>query len=273
MKLRDDFVFSQSSLQDFVDCRHRFLLRYILRLSWPASVTEPEAEREQFLRLGNNFHRMIQQHNLGIPADILGEGLTGDLQRWWENYLRHPIADLPQFQRAEVLVSAPLADRRLEAKFDLLAMDPGKRALIVDWKTSRRHPSAEFLADRLQSKVYPYLLMQTAQAIGFNGPILPEQIEMIYWFSDYPQQPHRFTYSETKFEADGETLLNLLEEINQLEEEDFKRTTEASRCTYCPYRSLCGRGVSAGEYRAWDEEVEADQVLDIDFDQIAEIEF
>lgn len=273
MNLPDDFIFSQSSLQDYVDCRYRFYLRYILRRPWPANVTEPEAERERFLRLGNTFHRMVQQHVLGIPADILGEGLGDDLLRWWENYLQFPISDLPTLRRAEVMVSAPFADCRLEAKYDLLSLDPAERALIVDWKTSRRRPSPKFLTDRMQSKVYPYLLMRTAQDVGFEGPILPEQIEMIYWFADYPQEPYRFTYSKSKYEDDGEELTQLVEEIERLEEGDFKRTTEVARCTYCPYRSLCGRGVGAGEYQAWDDEAEVDLTMDFDFDQIAEIEY
>jgi len=273
MNLPVDFIFSQSSLQDYVECRRRFYLRYVLRLSWPANVTEPEAERERFLRLGNIFHRMIQQHNLGIPVEILGEGLTDDLQRWWENYLRYPTADLPGMRRAEVLVSAPLADYRLEAKYDLLTIDPGNHALIVDWKTSRRRPSPKYLVDRLQSKVYPYLLVRTAQDVGFQGPILPGQIEMMYWFADYPQEPHRFSYSKAQYDADEETLMTLVDEIRRLEEQDFKRTTEAARCTYCPYRSLCGRGIGAGEYQAWDDEADVDVAVDFDFDQIAEIEF
>lgn len=273
MNLPDDFVYSQSSLQDYVDCRRRFLLRYVLHLSWPAAVTEPEAERERFLRLGNSFHRMIQQHILGIPEEILGAQLTVDLSRWWENYLRFPVVGLPDMRRAEVMVSAPLDGRRLEAKFDLLAIDPGERAVIVDWKTSRRRPSPQSLTDRLQSKVYPFLLVQTAQDVGFGARILPEQIEMIYWFADFPQEPHRFTYSRAQFQTDERALTALVDEIERLEEQEFNRTTEEARCNYCPYRSLCRRGTSAGEYRAWNEDVEEKIEMDFDFDQIAEIEF
>jgi hypothetical protein len=273
MKLPDDFVYSQSSLQDYIDCRRRFHLRYVQHLAWPAAVTEPEAERERFLRLGNSFHRMIQQHILGIPEGILGAQASGDLARWWGNYLHYPIADLPDLRRAEVMVSAPLSGQRIEAKFDLLAIDPGERVVIVDWKTSRRHPAPQFLADRLQSKVYPFLLAQTAPDVGFGDRILPEQIEMIYWFADFPREPHRFDYTESQYQADEQTLIGLVEEIGRLEENEFERTTEAARCTYCPYRSLCRRGTSAGDYQAWNEDAEVDVALDFDFDQIAEIEF
>jgi hypothetical protein len=273
MKLPDDFVYSQSSLQDYVDCRRRFQLRYVQHLAWPAAVTESEAERERFLRLGNSFHRMIQQHILGIPEGILAAQASGDLARWWENYLHYPVADLPDLRWAEVLVSTPLAGQRIEAKFDLLAINPGERAVIVDWKTSRRHPAPQSLADRLQSKVYPFLLTQTAQDVGFGERILPEQIEMIYWFSDFPQEPHRFGYSEAQCRSDEQTLTALVEEIERLGEEDFERTTEAVHCTYCPYRSLCRRGTSAGDYQAWNEDAEVEVEMDFDFDQIAEIEF
>jgi hypothetical protein len=42
-----DFQFSQGSLQDYVDCRRRFQLRYLDQLAWPAVEAEPLLEHEQ----------------------------------------------------------------------------------------------------------------------------------------------------------------------------------------------------------------------------------
>ena len=85
----DNFQFSQASLQDFVDCRRRFQLRYLQRLPWPAVESEPVLENERTMRQGAEFHHMIQQHLIGIPAERLSARLEGgdpqaeELRRWW----------------------------------------------------------------------------------------------------------------------------------------------------------------------------------------------
>ena len=158
MKLPDGFIFSQSSLQDFVDCRRRFQLRYLYRLAWPALETEPALEAERYLQQGARFHRMVQQHLLGVPAERLSQMIADeDLGRWWLNYLgfvqalrqqpEMPAGGAPEhpvFGAArgypEVSLSASLAGYRLEAKVDLVMILPGGGARIYDWKTSRRRP-------------------------------------------------------------------------------------------------------------------------------------
>ena len=84
------FKFSQSSLQDYFDCPRRFQLRYIEHLAWPAVETEPVLENERRQQEGNFFHRMLQQHLLGLPVEKLTRlANSPDLSRWWENYLAY----------------------------------------------------------------------------------------------------------------------------------------------------------------------------------------
>src|ERR1051325_4715967 len=78
---------SQSSLQDYVDCKQRFKLRYLDRLSYPAVETEPTLENERHQQEGEYFHRLVQQHLIGIPAEQIAKfANTPDLQKWWENF-------------------------------------------------------------------------------------------------------------------------------------------------------------------------------------------
>src|SRR5919108_2620941 len=78
---------SQSSLQDYVHCAQRFKLRYLDRLAYPAAETEPTLENEKHQQEGEYFHRLIQQHLIGIPADQVAKfANTPNLQRWWENF-------------------------------------------------------------------------------------------------------------------------------------------------------------------------------------------
>jgi predicted RecB family nuclease len=257
---------SQSSLQDYADCARRFQLRYLERLVYPAVESEPALENEQHQQEGEYFHRLVQQHLLGIPADKLARlANTPNLQHWWENYLAHfQFPQPPSATYPELTFSAPLGNFRLLAKFDLLALFPDKTAIIYDWKTYRKRPRNEALASRLQTKVYRALLAQAGAHLNGGQPIAPEQIEMVYWFSEFPTEPARFAFSAAQFKRDWDFLAALAAEISTAQ--TFPMTTDDKKCAYCAYRSYCNRGVQAGR----DED--AEPALEIDLAQIEEIE-
>jgi hypothetical protein len=276
MTLPIDFQFSQASLQDYVDCPRRFQLRCVLRLAWPALEAEPALENERYLQQGAAFHRLVHQHALGLPPDQLSRTVTDeDLRRWWHNYLAAPPADLPASRYPEIVLSAPLGGHRLVARYDLVAVDAGRRATIVDWKTSRQRPRQAWLAGRLQTRVYPYLLVRAGVHLNAGRSLQPEQVEMVYWFADFPANPARFAYDAAQYEADGVYLAALSEEIARLGDDDFPLTPQERRCRYCAYRSLCQRGISAGAFDEMEDESEPGDDFDLalDFEQIAEIEY
>ncbi len=276
MTLPIDFQFSQGSLQDYVDCPRRFQLRYVERLAWPADEAEPTLEHERYLQQGAAFHRLIHQHALGILPERLSSTVTDeDLRRWWRNYLESGPFDLPAPGYPEILLSAPISGYRLVAKYDLVAVDVGRRATIIDWKTSRKRSQQKWLAERLQTRVYPYLLVRAGIHLNAGQLLQPEQVEMIYWFANFPLAPERFTYGTTQYKADEAYLTSLIEEIDSLGDGDFSLTTQERRCRYCRYRSLCQRGIRAGSLDETEEESESDDDFDfvIDFEQIAEIEY
>ena len=211
MPLPPNFIFNQASLQDAVECRRRFQLRYLLELAWPAPVAEPADEHEAHIRSGEAFHRLIHQHQVGLPAERLTAQAeaevkaeveveaesTRDLAEWWRNYLDQPPENLPAVRYPEVTLSVPVGNHRLLAKYDLVAIEPGRRAVIVDWKTSARRPTGAWLAARLQTRVYRYVLVRAGSQLNRGAALGPEQIEMIYWFADVPRparapalQPH-----------------------------------------------------------------------------------
>jgi CRISPR/Cas system-associated exonuclease Cas4 (RecB family) len=271
MTLSESFHFTQSSLQDYLDCARRFQLRYILDQPWPAVESEPLIERERLADLGRRFHQMAQRHTVGLPAEqIAASAQDPDLARWWWNYLNVPPRDLPSaVRRAEVLLTAPLGTHRLSAKYDLLALDPGRRAVIVDWKTERKRPTREQLAARMQTRVYRYVLVEAGATLNGGQPIEPEQATMVYWFAAFPAEPEVFSYDSAQHADDTTFLSSLVEEIAARAEAEWQKTDDVKRCTYCTYRSLCDRGIAAG---IGDEsEVELD--LDIDLEQVEEIAY
>jgi len=274
-----DLQFSQASLQDFVDCPRRFHLRYVLRVAWPAVAAEPVEAYERHQLLGLTFHRMVQQHLVGIPEMRLAPlAADPDLERWWRNYcVYRPAEMLPDVTRyPEVTLTAALAERRLLAKYDLIVVQPGSRAVIFDWKTSPKRSKPATLKARLQTRVYRYLLTRAGAHLNAGQPFDPAQIEMIYWFAEHPEAPVRLPYDAAHYHDDAGYLAGLIEQILSLDEDAFTPTDDERRCAYCPYRSYCDRGVQAGALG--DDEAEdvadvAELRMGFDFEQIAEIAF
>src|SRR5262245_21651070 len=186
MNLPENFVFSQSSLQDYVDCPRRFQLRYLQKMRWPAVEAEPALEHERHMKQGERFHHLLHQHLLGVPAEKLAQHVDDPAIRgWWQTYLDWGLKDVPSERRPETTLFAPLGGYRLLAKYDLLAVEPGKQALILDWKTSPTVPKREWLQSRLQTIVYRYVLALAWAEVNPGQTLAPEkaaeQIEMAYW--------------------------------------------------------------------------------------------
>lgn len=271
--LKSPIQFSQASLQDYVDCRRRFQLRYLLNVAWPALEAEPALEYEAAMQQGALFHRLIQLRLLGIPAEKLAPLAKGpDLSRWWQNYLTFSYPPQAALY-PEVTLSMPLMGSRLVAKYDVILVKPEGGAIIYDWKTSRKRPKRSWLSERLQSRVYPYLLAQAGAHLNQGKPLRPDQIEMIYWLAEDPAEPEVFSYSSSQCKKDGTYIQSLITEIKAMSDEAFTLTPQEERCRFCTYRSLCDRGAAAGDLDEIDTEPEPAVEAEFDFDQISEIAF
>ena len=275
---------SQSSLQDYMDCAQRFKLRYLDRLSYPAAETEPTVENEKHQQEGEYFHRLLQQYFIGIPAEQIAKfANTVNLQRWWENFCNNKdLSGLLEGMKQnedekdltglfpEATLSAPLGKHRLLAKYDLIAVRDGK-AIIYDWKTYRKRPRNEWLSARMQTRVYRALLVQAGAHLNSGKPFEPEQIEMIYWFADFPEDPARFPYTSSQFQRDWDTLVKLSDEVATAS--SYPLTEDRQKCLFCTYRSYCERGIRAGDVEQAETEMEAEELFDVNFEQIGEIAF
>jgi RecB family exonuclease len=270
-ELRSPFIFSQSSLQDYADCARRFQLRYIEQLQWPAVETAPILENEHRLMEGQQFHRMLQQHLLGLPAEKLARmANTESLSRWWQNWLDFRNADEQRDLSSlhpEISLSAPIGTHRLIAKYDLISVKDG-RATIYDWKTYQKRPGDAAMAQRFQSKVYQALLVLAGAHLNNGQPFAAGQVEMVYWYADFPSEPTRLVYSTERFTQDWATLNNQVSELSA--KQSFPPTGDEKKCAFCVYRSYCARGIAAGQ----GQYLEDGQVeIEVNLEQIQEIEF
>ena len=287
------FSFSQSSLQAYEDCPRRFWLAYVEQLPWPAVEASPIREHEALMRLGERFHRLVQRAEIGIDPAEVAVALEPPLATWFDAYLAHRPGDLPdaalEIERVLSIpfqldgATAPDAAFRLAAKYDLIAAEPDGRAVIVDWKTARRRGDPITLRHRLQTIVYPYVLVEASAGMPW-GPVRPEQVEMRYWFTAAPGQPITFRYDAAQHAANHARVQRLLAAIlGSSGEADYPKVadTPANRsrfCAYCIYRSRCNRGTAAGDLDdLGDAEdffaVDLDKALEFTLDDVEELAF
>lgn len=289
--LPEEFHFSQSTLQVYEDCPRRFWLSHIARLPWPAVEVAPAVVHEQQMVWGDEFHRLVQRAEIGLnPAPpTTAPGLP--LAEWFNAYLEHRPTDLPSaYLEVELSLSTPftLNDRvtstgapetvRLVAKFDLLAVNPGGPAVIIDWKTGKQRGDPNRLLRRLQTAIYCYVLVETSPSMPW-GTLTPEQVEMRYWFTADPLQTVRLPYSAHQHTANRVRLQRLIRAIlDGHTAADFPQISDTDHnrryvCGFCPYRSRCNRGVgaqSAADLPEFDAEFD-DAAPSLDF-ALADIE-
>lgn len=268
MTISSSFTFSQSSLQDYSDCPRRFDLRYIQRMQWPAVESEPVLENEHRQQEGQLFHRLVQQHLIGIPeAKLTPLAGSADLRLWWENYLGTDLGLEGMTKYTELSLSAPIAGFRLVAKCDLVAAGADK-FVIVDWKTYHKRPRNDWMAARLQTRVYRAMLVNAGKHLNGGNPIQPEQVEMVYWYASQPHEPARFPYTTAQYTRDWAVLEKLIGEIAGVVE--FPLTSDLNACKFCVYRSFCDRGLAAGTGEGFESDLIEPE---INFEQVQEIAF
>ncbi|MFN0086069.1 MAG: RecB family exonuclease [Blastocatellia bacterium] len=280
----DEFIFSQSALQDYVECPRRFELRYIREVKWPALETQSVIEFEGAMQRGQEFHHLLHQHALGVPARVIEATIRdGEMRLWWDACQRWQAERLPAERHPEIMLTASIGERLLMAKYDLIARTPEGEFLIVDWKTGRsKRPGV--LASRMQTLVYPFVLARAGDWLNDGAPIPPERIRMIYWFAE-DGRAVEFTLDAGKLAADERRLAALLDELfawttgdRQPPTDDrrpyaFPMTDVERRCGFCVYRSLCNRGEAASGLEELEEGEELPAAVSLDLDALEEIEF
>ncbi len=242
------FTFSQSSLQDYIDCNLRFYRKYGQRLSWPALDVNSPLEHEANVRRGLAFHRFVQQSLIGVPVAGITTITERDehLERWWQSFLRSFPRPFPEPHFAETSLAGVVGGVRLMATYDLIVSAPKGQLEIYDWKTVGKPARRNRLVERAQSIVYPYLLAKCGHfLLGSKNPVDPNLISMRYWFTERPDQMEVFQYSQTQFEQDEAWLLDHIKTIASMDPGDFSRTDNEKMCGYCKYRSLCNKNMAA----------------------------
>ncbi len=232
--LKHDFTFTQSNLQTFAFCRHRFYLRYVKKLIWPAALLSGSnylLDRDAGVR----FHQLLHQYFLGLDLDHLQTIAAADsdqrMEVWFDNFLYSPVSRLEGRLQSEASFTTTIKGHNLGAKVDLLQIDQDF-VKIFDWKTSRKLPGVTQLKSQAQSMVYPLVI---SKAFPFDNII------MVYWEANFPDQPIEITSKAQDLQQYEQKITELIDTITNLPAEGFVRVSEISRCSWCEYATYCGR--------------------------------
>ncbi|MGB8700029.1 MAG: PD-(D/E)XK nuclease family protein [Thermosynechococcaceae cyanobacterium] len=189
------FQLSQTHLQVLETCPRRFQYLFLDRLALPRLSADSEQQR-----LGTQFHRLMQQQELGLEVEPL-LAANPVLQQWFQRFQICPPPLLSGQRLSEHQRTLVLYNFLMVAIYDLLVLGPDQ-AQIIDWKTYRRPLNPQVLQQHWQTRLYPFLLVETSA-------YAPSQVSMIYWFAEpadpsasqghwtvipYSEQRHQETY-------------------------------------------------------------------------------
>jgi hypothetical protein len=199
----------------------------------------------------------MQQRELGLPIQNLSPV---------DQPLQHSIEAFIQ-AAPEIFQTESNADRQSEHRrtlcfqgylltviYDLLILGE-QQAQILDWKTYPRPQQSKWLAQRWQTRLYPFVLAETS-------PYPPEQISMTYWFIQAEPTPsrqpesYRFIHSAALHQQTSQALVDLLNQLTKWLHgyevgHPFPQTPESTgHCDSCSFALRCQRG-SVGQSMAF----------------------
>jgi len=125
-----------------------------------------------------------------------------------------------------------MAGYRIMAKYDLLSIDNRNQVIILDWKTNPRRARRDQLVKRVQSRIYPLVCTLAGQSINNGIPIGAGNVKMVYWFTNFPDDPEFLVYSEEQLEKDRQYINSLIDEITHQTHGEFELTPDEKKCVF-----------------------------------------
>lgn len=243
------FHLSQAHLTLLETCPRKFQYIFLDQLGFPIA---PE-QQEQF-NWGDRFHRLMQQRELGLPIQNLVP-VDQPVQQSMEAFVQAASElfqpDANTLRQSEHRRTLQLQGYLLTVIYDLLILGE-PQAQILDWKTYPRPQHSRGLAQRWQTRLYPFVLAETSRYV-------PEQISMTYWFIQAGTDPQpkpescKFIYSSALHQQISQTLTALLSQLTEWLRRYEAGTpfpqaeVSAGHCDTCSFAIRCQRR-QTGQY-------------------------
>ncbi|HEY9899444.1 MAG TPA: PD-(D/E)XK nuclease family protein [Pantanalinema sp.] len=236
---------SSASLKDWSVCKRRFALRYRVNRYWPgpqAKDLDPEASER--IRTGQVFHRLVQQHALGLDVAPVLEAEAATLSRLaglWGMFVRSDHAVPPARSWTEAPLHFQFRGVPFMVRYDRLVQD-GTAWRILDWKTGKE--TRAVLQASWQTRLYRFALVEAGHVYNGGEPIPPEAVRMVYWDVNKAQEV-AFDYDAASHEADRRAFEQVADAVlapfDEAAPDDprFARPTLKSECERCSFDSYC----------------------------------
>jgi len=247
---------SQAQLNVWTTCQRKFQHYFCDRFNTPTSP-----DQQSSLELGERFHLLMQQRELGLDVNDLAD-TDKNLQRWLLAFETTPpimiTGDRLSEHRRTLVLQVNGIDYLLTSIYDLLilgSVDRTPSAHILDWKTHQRSIAPAKLQADWQTRLYLYTLAQTTD-------YAPEQISMTYWFANaaasdpqnHPQQQAvTIPYTSQQHAQTAQDLLAILTEMSQAQANGYFPQVPLGdrKCSKCDFAQRCDR-ISGSQDRASD---------------------
>jgi CRISPR/Cas system-associated exonuclease Cas4 (RecB family) len=238
---------SQGHLNIWETCRRKYQHKYLEELSLPETNSNQEK-----LRLGSNFHLLMQQKELGLDVVALASSDPA-LQKWLAAFENQPPVMLDGDRLCEhrrileitseiSLHNSGNSDRGqgdflsttlITVIYDFLILGD-LQGQILDWKTHQVPIKQDVLQDSWQTRLYLYVLAKTTN-------YAPSQLSMTYWFANTGDSVI-IPYSQVEYDRTEIKLQQILHEMAEAEEYPQLNLEVSSACKHCEFRERCDRG-------------------------------
>jgi hypothetical protein len=225
------FRLAQGQLELLTTCPRKFQHVILDQIGVPIA---PESQAR--MAWGDRFHLLMQQRELGITSHA-SEPLSQCVEA-----LRTAAPELFEpalFRQSEHRRVLEWGGWSIATVYDLLILNP-TQAQIIDWKTYPQPQDTRKLAQRWQTRLYPFVLAETTD-------YAPEQIAMTYWFVQPDTAPQRWTlqYSSAQHQQTQQDLNQILEQLTAWVR-DYERgillpQVDEPYCLACPFAVRCQR--------------------------------
>ena len=148
----------------------------------------------------------------------------------------------------------PLGDYQAVAVYDLLALTPDNRLVILDWKTSRKIPRRAWINERMQTVLYPFAALESAGNFLPEVTLAAQSIQMTYVYVRHASDNVlTFANDDDQHAASRVRLERLVEEIAALESGEFPLTMRRSAASSA-YTARCVNAArTPAAWRKWKE--------------------
>jgi len=226
IRQKKSFLYSQSSLATFLACKKKFKYQYIDDIKWSGE----DAELTEKFKKGEKFHTLAERYFTGIPTgeEFLEEN---ELKKYFENLKETFLINKDYKYKAEYEIRIRNSNIKLMARYDLIIFKKDT-VEIWDWKTGNKKLQERYQKDKLQTKIYLYLLKEI-----LGGRVKSENISMNYWQPQYKNDWVTINYNEKMYNRTKKELTELMDNI--LKEENFEMTEYEKTCNYCEFEKIC----------------------------------